>query len=92
MRGRSEKEQAFVTAVGSEVARRRRELNMSQAELARRLGIKQVTMTTYETGRCAFSLYLLLRIANMLKVSLADLIGPAVRKVAATTNGELPPS
>lgn len=86
---RSERDQAFGVAVGAQVVRRRQECEMSQAELARRLGIKQVTLSGYEMGRTAFSLYLLLRVASLLKVSFAELIGPAVRKVAATTKRDL---
>lgn len=86
---KSDRERMFVVAVGATVAKTRARCGIQQRELAARVGIKQGTLSNYEHGYNAFPLYMLLRVAALLKVPLAELVGPAVQKAATIENGGL---
>lgn len=54
--------------VGARIRRRRRELGLTQAELARRLQLSQPTLSAYEKGTTQIPAYHLERIADLLRV------------------------
>ena len=49
--------------------------NMTQSELARRLGIKQCSLSQIETGRTAPTLALLIQLCNIFNVSMDYFVG-----------------
>lgn len=60
--------------LGSNVAKRRKELGLTQAEFAQKVGADIVTISRFETGSSLPSLLRLERIANALGVPLAELL------------------
>jgi len=48
---------------------------MTQAELANAVGVTQATLSHYETGKRDISVAILLRIADVLEVTVLDLTG-----------------
>ena len=61
--------------LGARIAALRREANLSQAELARRLKISPSAMGMYEQGRREPSVQILVRMAGALGVSTDYLLG-----------------
>jgi transcriptional regulator with XRE-family HTH domain len=53
-------------------------LNMSQAAVARQLGISQRTMSSYESGETTMSIDVLLKLPAVFGVSIADLLPSSV--------------
>lgn len=62
-------------ALGSNIARYRKEQNLTQQELANRLNISSQAVSKWETGQTAPDLYLIPQIAFILKISIDRLIG-----------------
>lgn len=60
---------------GTRVRSRRREVGLTQQELAARVGVSRQTIISMETGDYAPSVYLALRIARELAVTVEDLWG-----------------
>lgn len=60
---------------GARVRSRRREVGLTQQELAARVGVSRQTIISMETGDYAPSVYLALRIARELAVTVEDLWG-----------------
>lgn len=60
---------------GERVRSRRKELGITQAELAQRVGVSRQTIITLETGDYAPSVYLALRVARTLASTVEDLWG-----------------
>lgn len=61
--------------LGSNIARYRKERNLTQQDLAKKLNISYQAVSKWETGQTAPDLYLLPQIAEVLKVSVDRLIG-----------------
>jgi len=61
------------SATDSRVRRRRRELGLTQAELAATVGVSRQTVIAVERGDYAPSVYLALRIARALSATVEDL-------------------
>lgn len=59
---------------GAFIAKRRKELNLTQKELADKLGITDRAVSKWETGRCMPDLSLLQPLSRILKVSVNDLL------------------
>ena len=59
---------------GAFIAKRRKELNLTQKELADKLGITDRAVSKWENGRCMPDLSLLQPLSRILKVSVNDLL------------------
>jgi transcriptional regulator with XRE-family HTH domain len=66
------------TIVGQQIALRRRALGYSGADFAGMVGVSQVTISHYETGRCKPNLDHLVSIADTLGVTVDELLSPNV--------------
>lgn len=64
-------------AVGERLAELRRTRGLSQTELAERIGLTQRVMSHYEKGQTRIPGEVLLKIADVLKVSVYELLGRA---------------
>lgn len=53
----------------------RKERNMSQETLARKLHIKRQTVSSYETGRSIPDVFILIKIADIFDISIDELVG-----------------
>ena len=69
-----DKEKTFED-VGQKIALLRKQKNMTQVELARKLNISQAMITAYETGRKGISLSRLIELADIFEVSPDDILG-----------------
>jgi transcriptional regulator with XRE-family HTH domain len=67
--------------LGERLARLRKQRASTQAELARKVGIGTVLVSSYETGRRQFSAQMAVRFALALDVSLDELLHPKAKKV-----------
>ena len=75
------KDDAFFKRLGARIAQARKDQDMTQVQLAERLGIAQQTLAHYEVGRARIAADLLPVLAEALELSLDEmLIGePAAR-------------
>jgi transcriptional regulator with XRE-family HTH domain len=75
------KDDAFFKRLGARIAQARKDQDMTQVQLAERLGIAQQTLAHYEVGRARIAADLLPVLAETLELSLDEmLIGePAAR-------------
>jgi len=75
------KDDAFFKRLGARIAQARKQMDMTQVQLAERLGIAQQTLAHYEVGRARIAADLLPVLAETLELSLDEmLIGePAAR-------------
>ena len=62
------------TSVGGHIREWRLRRELSQAELARRAGVTQASLSNYETGKRDLPLATLLGVAGALNVSIGDLL------------------
>ena len=53
----------------------RAKLNLSQAELSKRINIPTATLFNYEVGKCEPNIESLIKLANFYNVSLDELVG-----------------
>ncbi|MDE6021190.1 MAG: helix-turn-helix domain-containing protein [Ruminococcus sp.] len=67
---------------GSTVRAKREELQMTQPELAERVGTSQSHVSRIEANQCVPSAVLLIRLAGALKMSAAELLEAAEIKTA----------
>ena len=70
----------FFREIGKHIASYRKEQNITQEELAKKLGIKQSAMALYESGKRRLPLSLLLPLAEILFVEIEDLLGVPKKK------------
>ena len=68
-------ERTFFTGLGQRIAKARNDADLTQQQLAERLGILQPQLASYEVGRRRVPVSLLPQIAETLAVSLDELIG-----------------
>lgn len=64
--------------IGAFIARRRKELNMTQKELAEKLNITDRAVSKWENGRSMPDLALLQPLSRMLKIDVNDLLNGAI--------------
>ena len=64
--------------IGAFIARRRKELDMTQKELAEKLGITDRAVSKWETGRSMPDLSLLQPLSRILKIDVNDLLNGAI--------------
>jgi len=77
-------QKAIYKAVGARIAARRRHLGMTQETVAARLGMSRASLANIETGRQSLLLHNVYAIAEVLELSLVDLL-PASSKQPVTT-------
>jgi transcriptional regulator with XRE-family HTH domain len=70
----------FFKDLGNRIAKYRKEQNITQEELAIKLGIKQSAMALYESGKRRLPLSLLFPITEALYIDIEDLLGIAKKK------------
>jgi len=70
----TQNEERLRVSIGARVREARLRRNMSQMTVASRIGITQSALSNYETGKRALPLVTLFRIADVLRVPIADLI------------------
>jgi transcriptional regulator with XRE-family HTH domain len=71
----SKEERAYCKALGARVAQRRKDLGLTQAELAESLGVAQQTYGGYEVGRNRIPVSLLPALAHELGIEAGVLLG-----------------
>ncbi|WP_330985467.1 MULTISPECIES: helix-turn-helix transcriptional regulator [Enterobacterales] len=69
------KDEAFFKQLGTRIAQARKEQQLTQTQLAEQLGIAQQTMAHYEGGKLKVSAALLPQLAQILNLSLDELLG-----------------
>ena len=65
----------YLRALGIHISRLRKEQGMTQAELARTLGVSQQTVFAYELGDRRMSVLILVKLAKIFEVSIEALTG-----------------
>ncbi|WP_338634857.1 helix-turn-helix transcriptional regulator [Erwinia persicina] len=76
------RDEHFFSELGARIALARKELQLTQQQLAEQLGIAQQTMAHYEGGRLKVSASLLPPLAQILNLSLDELLGLPTRRTA----------
>lgn len=76
------KEEAFFKALGERIAALRQQQDMTQETLAGRLGLRQQVLATYETATRRVPSSLLPLLAEVLGVSVEDLLGTSRARTA----------
>jgi transcriptional regulator with XRE-family HTH domain len=84
----SKDEKGYFKALGARVAERRKELGLTQVQLAEALGILQQTYASYEVGRYRFPVSMLTPLARMLKIEVDVLLGETTK--AHSKRGPVP--
>jgi len=69
---------AYFRALGEHISTLRKELGMTQAELARALGVSQQSVFAYELGDRRVSVLIVVKLAKIFEVSVEALIGMSV--------------
>lgn len=76
------RDEQFFRELGARIALARKALQLTQQQLAEQLGIAQQTMAHYEGGRLKVSASLLPQLAQILNLSLDELLGLPARRAA----------
>ncbi|AWH87800.1 helix-turn-helix domain-containing protein [Limnobaculum parvum] len=77
------KDEQFFKALGSRIAQARKEKQLTQTQLAEKLGIAQQTMAHYEGAKLKVSVSLLPLLAEILNLSIDELLGlPSTHQTA----------
>lgn len=66
---------AFVKGLGAHVTGLRKSCGMTQAQLARAIGVSQQAVFAYETGDRRISVFILMRLARVFGLTLDELAG-----------------
>src|SRR5688572_29378695 len=80
---------AYFKALGAHVTTLRKARGMTQAELARAIGVSQQAVFAYELGDRRISVLVLLKIANVFGLSVESLVG--LSKPTRVAKGRLSP-
>lgn len=78
----------FFKALGERIASARKALNLTQQQVADRLGVAQQTYAQWENGRARIQVHTLPSLAQLLNVSVEELLGvkPASRSRSTPAN------
>ena len=71
---------ADTSAIGARIKRARQRCGLSQAELAKKVGLARATITAYEAGRIRLLDDMVARIAKALAISADELLGLKIDK------------
>ena len=63
------------TAIGSYIAKKRREKNLTQKQLAEKLGVSNKTVSKWENGKCMPDYSIIEQLCSELSVTLSELLG-----------------
>lgn len=85
----STKDERFFKDLGARIAQLRKDQDMTQTQLAERLGIAQQTLAHYEVGRLRVAASMLPTLAQVLGTSVEELIGQAPARTG-TKRGPAP--
>lgn len=88
-RPQSDEDRALNSAVGGRIAELRKARGLTQVELADALGVIQAVVSTYEVGRVRPHPGMLLRLADVLDVSVDEILGRTPRKQAKSHDQRL---
>ena len=66
---------AFFRQLGKRIKKFRTEQELTQAQVAEKLGVTQQLIATYENGKRRLPVLALLKIAEILQISVDDLLG-----------------
>nr|WP_298722851.1 helix-turn-helix transcriptional regulator [uncultured Steroidobacter sp.] len=80
---------AYFKSLGAHVAMLRKSRGMTQAELARAIGVSQQAVFAYELGERRVSVLILTKIAKVFAVSVEDMVG--MSKLPRVPKGRLSP-
>ena len=80
-------DESRLSCIGSRIRSIRAEQELTQFELAIRIGVSQTHMCNIERGRVQISLKLLLRLANVLERRLDDFLKPSSAPPVAAPQG-----
>lgn len=74
--------------IGNFIAKKRKELNMTQAQFAEKLGVSNKTIPKWETGKCMPDYSIIQELCKELNVSVAELIEMArkTQQISHVTN------
>lgn len=81
------KEKTFYATLGQRIAEQRKARNITQVELAAKLGIAQQTMAHYEGGVSRIAVETLTELANALSIQVEDLIGSSTKRTTTSKRG-----
>ena len=73
------KDERFFKAMGARIAQGRKDQNLTQQHVADKLGIAQQTLAHYESGRLRFPSCMLPPLAQMLGLTVDELLGQKVK-------------
>ena len=73
------------TAIGSYIARKRREQNLTQEQLAQQLGVSNKTISKWEKGMSVPDSEQLIKIAVILETTVSELLGTQVENEEEST-------
>ncbi|MDC7675188.1 helix-turn-helix domain-containing protein [Asticcacaulis machinosus] len=83
-------EMELYKVVGAAVAAQRKKLNLTQAEVAKEIGLTRASLANIETGRQKFMLHHIYKLANALSLSsISELVPPAFLFSAEPDNIQL---
>ncbi|MEN9476924.1 MAG: hypothetical protein RLZZ298_999 [Pseudomonadota bacterium] len=83
MVGTQTTEEVVVLRVARNIGERRRALNLTQAQLAERLGVDTETLSRFERGKHVPTLKNMIRLAGLLQTTVADLLAEERPKPSA---------
>lgn len=69
--------QAYYKALGAHIALLRKARGMTQAELARAIGVSQQAVFAYEIGERRVSVFILIKLARVFSTTVEELMGVA---------------
>ena len=75
--------------IGERIKQARKELNLSQTELAEKADISVPYLSNIEMGKTDFSISILIRISEALQISTDKLLRPNVPEMAISASDEL---
>jgi transcriptional regulator with XRE-family HTH domain len=81
-------EDALYAHIGKQIRASRRELNVTQSQLAKRVGVTRTSIANIEAGTQKLPLHLLYRICEALKVEASELL-PTVVELITSTEGKV---
>lgn len=83
------KEQEFMIVLGNNIRLFRKRIDMTQGQLAEKIGRSLASVSKYERGDCSIDSFTLFKIADVLKVNISQLLPdnePEVEKEPVTSN------
>jgi transcriptional regulator with XRE-family HTH domain len=83
-------DKTYYQALGRRIAERRKELGITQVQLAEAIGVAQQTMAHYEAGALRVAVALLLPLTHTLDMTLEELVGEERKSTKGGRRGPAP--